>query len=89
MVLSDCSDQVREQIRYLNYSLSAEKAYLYWVRFFVRWHGRHGTITHLREMMGAPQIEAFLTMLAIERKVSSSTHNQALSALLAHLMIYT
>ena len=74
-------DQVRERIRYLHYSLATEKVYLYWVRFFVRWHGRHGTMTHPREM-GAPQVEAFLTMLATERKVSSSTHNQALSALL-------
>ena len=74
-------DQVRERIRYLHYSLSTEKVYLYWVRFFVRWHGRHGIMTHPREM-GAPQVEAFLTMLATERKVSSSTHNQALSALL-------
>lgn len=32
--------------------------------------------------MGAPEIEAFLTMLATERKVSTSTHNQALGALL-------
>jgi hypothetical protein len=29
-------DQVREQIRYRHYSLSAEKTYLYWVKFFVR-----------------------------------------------------
>ena len=32
--------------------------------------------------MGAPEVEAFLTYLAVERKVSASTHNQALSALL-------
>ena len=31
-------DQVRERIRYLHYSLKTEKAYLYWVRFFVRWY---------------------------------------------------
>ena len=74
-------DQVRERIRYLHYSLSTEKVYLYWVRFFIRWHGRGGAMTHPRHM-GARQVEAFLTMLAIERKVSSSTHNQALSALL-------
>ena len=74
-------DQVRERIRYLHYSLSTEKVYLYWVRFFVRWHGRDGPMTHPRAM-GAPQVEAFLTMLAMERKVSASTHNQALSALL-------
>ena len=38
-------------------------------------------MTHPRDM-GAKQVEAFLTMLAAERKVSASTHNQALSALL-------
>ena len=74
-------DQVRERIRYLHYSLSTEKVYLYWVRFFIRWHGRDGAMKHPRDM-GARQVEAFLTMLATERKVSASTHNQALSALL-------
>ena len=74
-------DQVRERIRYLHYSLSTEKTYLYWIRFYVRWHGRNGTMTHPRDM-GAKQVEAFLTMLATQRKVSASTHNQALSALL-------
>ena len=38
-------------------------------------------MTHPRDM-GAKQVEAFLTMLATERTVSASTHNQALSALL-------
>ena len=61
-------DQVRERIRYLHYSLSTEKTYLYWVRFYIRWHGRNGTMTHPRDM-GAKQVEAFLTMLATERKV--------------------
>ncbi len=74
-------DQLRERIRYMHYSLSTEKVYLYWVRFFIRWHGRNGQMRHPRTM-GAPEIEAFLTMLATERKVSTSTHNQALSALL-------
>ncbi|MDB5857579.1 MAG: integrase [Ramlibacter sp.] len=70
-------DQLRERARYLHYSLSTEKAYLYWVRFFVRWHN----LRHPRDM-GKAEVEAFLTMLATERKISSSTHNQALSALL-------
>ena len=74
-------DQVRERIRYLHYSLSTEKTYLYWVRFFILWHGRHHKMTHPRDM-GAKEVEAFLTMLATERHVSASTHNQALSALL-------
>ena len=47
----------------------------------IRWHGRHGKTTHPRDM-GAKQVKAFLTMLATERKVSVSTHNLALSALL-------
>ena len=61
----------------MHYSLRTEQAYVYWARFFIRWHGKK----HPRDM-GAPEIEAFLTMLAAERKVSASTHNQALSALL-------
>jgi site-specific recombinase XerD len=70
-------DQVRERARYLHYSLSTEKLYLYWVRLFIRWHG----LKHPRDM-GAAEVEAFLSMLAAQRKVSSSTHNQARSALL-------
>ena len=75
-------DQVRERIRYLHYSLSTEKVYLYWVKFFVRWQGlQAGAMRHPRDM-GPREVEAFLTMLATERKVSASTHNQALSAIL-------
>jgi site-specific recombinase XerD len=71
-------DQVRERARYLHYSLRTEKAYVYWTRFFVvRWHG----LRHPRDMASA-EVESFLTMLATQRRVSSSTHNQALSALL-------
>ena len=74
-------DQVRERIRYLHYSLSTEKVYPYWVRFFIRWNANSGQMRHPRDM-GASEVEAFLTMLATERKVSASTRNQALSALL-------
>ncbi|OIQ71435.1 hypothetical protein GALL_469490 [mine drainage metagenome] len=68
-------DPLRERIRYLDYSLSTEKAYVDWVRFFIRWHGRGGVMRHPRDM-GAAEAEAFLTMLATERHVSASTHNQ-------------
>jgi integrase len=71
------STRLLERARYLHYSYSTEKVYLYWVRFFIRWHG----LRHPRDM-GASEVEAFLSMLATERRVSSSTHNQALSALL-------
>jgi site-specific recombinase XerD len=63
------------------YSLSTEKTYLRWVKIFVRWHARNGVMRHPRDVAG-PDIEAFLTMLATEREVSASTHNQALSAVL-------
>jgi site-specific recombinase XerD len=72
---------VREVLRYKYYSLKTEQAYLYWVRFYVRWHGRHGQMQHPRDM-GCAEATLFLTMLANERRVSVSTHNQALSALL-------
>lgn len=74
-------EQVKERIRYLHYSLSTEKVYPYWIRFFILWHGRTAGLTHPRDV-GAKQVEGFLTMLATERKVSAATHNQALSALL-------
>lgn len=74
-------DQVRERIRYLHYSLQTEKAYVYWVRLFVRWSGAGGNMRHPREL-GAVEVEACLTMLANERQVSPATHRQALNALL-------
>jgi site-specific recombinase XerD len=74
-------DQLREVLRYKHYSLRTEEAYLYWVKFFVRWHGRNGQVRHPREL-GAAEVEQFLSMLTAQRNVSVSTHNQALSALL-------
>ena len=70
-------DQLRHQIRRLHYSIRTEDAYVYWVRAFIRFH----KLRHPRDM-GAPEAEAFLTYLAVERKVSASTQNQALSAIL-------
>lgn len=70
-------DQVRERIRYKHYSHRTEKAYLGWIRQFIRYHGlRHP------KTMGAPEVERFLSALANDRDVSASTQNQALSALL-------
>ena len=70
-------DQVRERIRYLHYGLKTEKAYLHWARFFIRWNATQpGDMRHPRDM-GKAEIEAFLSMMANERKVPASTHNQA------------
>lgn len=65
----------------MHYSLSTEQVYVYWVRLFIRWSGHGGALRHPREM-GASEVDAFLTHLATDRKVSASTHNQALSAIL-------
>lgn len=70
-------EQVRERIRYRHYSYRTEQAYVDWVKRFVRFNG----LRHPREM-GREAIEAFLCHLAVERNVATSTHNQALSALL-------
>ena len=70
-------DEVRARIRRLNYSIRTEDTYVDWVRRFVLFHGKR----HPREM-GATEIEAFLTHLAVVGKVSASTQNQAKSALL-------
>lgn len=70
-------DQLRTAIRYKHYSYATEKAYVYWVRFYIRFHN----LRHPAEMSAA-QVEAFLQYLSVKRKVSASTHKQALSALL-------
>ena len=70
-------DQLRERIRYLHYSLRTEEAYVYWVKAFIRFHD----LRHPVEM-GKVEIEAYLMWLVTTRNVSSSTHRQALSALL-------
>ena len=70
-------DQLRERIRYLHYSLRTEQAYVHWVRAFIRFHGVRHPAT-----LGSSEVEAFLSRLANERKVSVSTHRQALAALL-------
>ena len=63
-------------IRRLHYSPRTEEAYVHWIRQFIRHHGRR----HPREM-GAAEVTAFLNHLALERKTSASTQNQALCAL--------
>lgn len=67
----------QEKIRTRHLARRTEIAYLQWIRRYVAFHGRR----HPRSL-GAPAVEAFLSHLAVERKVSASTQNQALQALL-------
>jgi integrase len=67
----------RDRIRTLHLSLRTEKAYLHWMRRYVKFHGRRHPRT-----MGPAEVESFLTHLAVALRVSAATQNQALHALL-------
>ncbi|MFY9260825.1 MAG: integron integrase [Gallionella sp.] len=68
---------VRERMLAKHYSRRTEESYTNWIKKFVFFHHKK----HPRDM-SAPEVEAFLTDLAVNGKVSASTQTQALSALL-------
>jgi hypothetical protein len=68
---------VSQRLRLKHYSIRTEEGYSNWIKRYILFHNKR----HPREM-GALEIEAFLTHLAVERQVSASTQNQAFSALL-------
>ena len=70
-------DQVRDAIRVRHYSIRTEEAYIQWIKRYIFFHNKK----HPREM-GESEITSFLTHLAVDKHVSASTQNQALSALL-------
>ena len=70
-------EQVRAKLRTQHLSLRTEEAYVGWIRRFILFHGKRHP-----KVMGAAEIEAFLSNLAVVRNVSAATQNQALAALL-------
>ena len=70
-------EQVKQKIRLKHYSIRTEHAYVSWIRRFILFHGKR----HL-EQLGKPEVEAFLSDLAIRGKVAASTQNQAFCAIL-------
>ena len=70
-------DRVRERLRFKHYSIRTEESYVHWIKRFILFHHKR----HPAEM-GAAEIEAFLTHLAVDRYVTASTQNLALSAIL-------
>ena len=70
-------DQVREVVRTHHYSIRTEETYIQWIRRYIFFHNKR----HPQEM-GEREITAFLSHLAVNKHVSPSTQNQALSALL-------
>jgi Phage integrase, N-terminal SAM-like domain len=70
-------EQVRDAIRLKHYSYRTEATYVQWIRRYILFHNKR----HPKEM-GVPEIEAFLTCLAVAENVAASNQNQAFSALL-------
>ena len=68
--------RVRDVIRVRHYSIRTEKAYIGWIKRYIRFH----RMKH-PEQMGAAEVRQFLTWLAVERNVAAATQNQALNAL--------
>lgn len=70
-------DQVREVLRYHHYAYRTEQTYCQWI---LRYIYHYGGKTH-PNLLGAKEVERFLSHLAVEGKVSASTQRQALNAL--------
>lgn len=70
-------DRLRHEVRVRHYSPRTEQAYAAWVRRFILFHDKRHP-----EAMGEAEVSRFLTWLAVERRVSSNTQSQALSAIL-------
>lgn len=69
-------DQLSERIRAKHYSIRTEKAYCYWVKYFIKFHNyKHPS------QMAASEVQEFLNHLAVHEHVSASTQNQALNAI--------
>lgn len=68
---------VRDTIHFKQMVLATEKTYCYWIRFFIR----HHNYSSPGEIKG-DDVTAFLTYLAVSRRVSPNTQNQAFNALL-------
>ena len=69
-------DQVRDTIRRKHYSIRTEQSYIDWIKRFIYFHDKQ----HPRDLTES-HITEFLNFLAVQKKVASSTQNQALCAL--------
>jgi len=70
-------DQVRQAIRRRHYSDRTEKAYVHWIKRYIFFHNKRHPLE-----MAESEIAQFLSGLATEGRVSASTQNQALNAIL-------
>ncbi len=69
-------DQARDALRRNNYAYRTEQAYISWIKRYIFFHN----LKHPQDLTER-DIEAYLTHLAVQKKVAPSTQNQALAAL--------
>ena len=70
------SDKLRNIMQVKHYFYKPEKSYINWVYRFILFHKKRNPYE-----MGAKEVRTFLSYLAINRRVSTSTQNQSLNAL--------
>jgi integron integrase len=70
-------DRMRQAIRVRHFAIRTEQTYVDWARRYILFHGKRHPQT-----LGAAEVEAFLTHLAVERGVAPATQSQAKAALL-------
>ena len=70
-------DQVRDRLRLKQYAHRTEETYVLWIRQYILFHNKRYPVE-----MGRIEVEAFLTHLAVEKKVAAFTQNQTLSAII-------
>lgn len=69
-------ESIRQDIRLRGYSIRTEKAYLYWIRFYIHFIGKR----HPKDA-GADEVKSFLSYLASDRHVAINTQKVALNAI--------
>jgi GR25 family glycosyltransferase involved in LPS biosynthesis len=69
-------DRLRQTSRFRHLSRKTEKSYLYYLRDFILFHQKR----HPQDM-GEPEVRAYLSHLAVDKKIAASTQNVALSVL--------
>jgi hypothetical protein len=70
-------DQLRRCIRDKHYTLSTERTYVYWAKWYIRFHG----LRHPADM-GPNEIRSFLSYLNNDRHIAGSTYVTGKSAAL-------
>jgi len=75
-MISSFLNSVGKTLRIKGYSYKTEQTYLYWIKFYIRFHN----LTHPKHL-GPTHVKAFLEFLTLNRKVPASTQSLALNAI--------